>query len=132
MSKPKTPKETLRHHVTGAIERGEKTAITAIDAPKHTPGPWSFDDEFVFSGSLPGSRRLVAKFSLWSVPKYPSDVDKANAALIAAAPDLLEALKQIVASAHEDRNPGHVSRVVVKIQDVYRAEDAIARAEGKE
>ena len=30
--------DRLKHHVTGAIERGEKKAITAM--VKHTPGPW--------------------------------------------------------------------------------------------
>jgi hypothetical protein len=28
-----TPLETLKHHVTGAIERGERVAVTAIEAP---------------------------------------------------------------------------------------------------
>ncbi len=31
--------DRLRHHVTGAIERGEKEAIVAVTKPKHTPGP---------------------------------------------------------------------------------------------
>ena len=29
-----TPLQTLRHHVTGAIERGEGVAIVGIEAPK--------------------------------------------------------------------------------------------------
>lgn len=32
-----TPLDRLKYHVTGAIERGEKTAITAMI---HTPPPW--------------------------------------------------------------------------------------------
>jgi hypothetical protein len=30
----KTPLETLKHHVTGAIERGEAVAVAGIEAPK--------------------------------------------------------------------------------------------------
>jgi hypothetical protein len=35
-----TPLETLRHHVTGAIERGEKEAIRGIPMVKCICGMW--------------------------------------------------------------------------------------------
>ena len=38
----------LRHHVTGAIARGEAQAITEVPAtqrPTHTPGPWHVKEQ---------------------------------------------------------------------------------------
>lgn len=49
---------------------------------QHTPGPWELDDEFV----VYGSNRAIA----WV---YPTQFQSGDAALIAAAPDLLAALK---------------------------------------
>ena len=59
---------------------------------KHTPGPWWIDDRRVADGALQvqaqhrgeGSSYCVASVNGWEVPE-------ANARLIAAAPDLLEA-----------------------------------------
>jgi hypothetical protein len=80
------PLSRLRHHVTGAIERGEAQAITEIPAspslPAHTPGPWSMDDDLIIA---PGddavaclSSRMHGHYSNW----------QANARLIASAPAL--------------------------------------------
>jgi hypothetical protein len=66
---------------------------------KHTPGPWSLKTYTYFSGGTeqgdvvdPDGRTIrVCGFSLTSTPE-----SKANARLIAAAPDLLEVLREIL------------------------------------
>lgn len=75
----------LRHHVTGAIARGEAQAITEVPATprQHTPGPWEVDGQYVHG---PDGRRFLA---------VAGDGEGiANARLIAAAPDLLAALRK--------------------------------------
>jgi hypothetical protein len=63
---------------------------------KHTPGPWHKDDCGALRGSN-GARVIVSGLGLAFLTGYVSEQDKAemeaNARLIAAVPDLLEALK---------------------------------------
>jgi hypothetical protein len=94
---------------------------------KHTPGPW-----VVYDDSNDGKTNRIeiaarGKTVAWIYHSVPAE-DLPNARLIAAAPDLLDALKNIVnlwdhhASAHGDGTifPLHVA-----------ARAAIAKAEGK-
>lgn len=100
------PLDRLKYHVTGAIERGEKTAIETVTS-KHTPGPWQ---SFIWDDSKPdtitvGASRLCSnnggrtKDHLFDIdcsgPDYVKEEMKANAYLIAAAPEMLEALEKI-------------------------------------
>ena len=55
---------------------------------KHTPGPWEVDHE----GYVVGSTGKVVCRTLRNV--FRDEVDDANFCLIAAAPELLEALKE--------------------------------------
>lgn len=96
-----TPQEALEYHVTGAIERGEKQAIEAVVAPKHTPGPWSARygkraDGFDFACIIEHSTNKVIIDDVTSGDR--------DAALIAAAPEMLEALEFFVSEA-EARDP---------------------------
>ena len=83
----------------------------------HTKGPWRAE-----------------KFCVWSDEKYVaatqtginSDEQQANAKLIAAAPELLEALKALI-SEHQD-NPEHWFPARL-IPIINKAEAAIAKAE---
>lgn len=81
------PIERLKYHVSGAIERGEKTAIEAV-LPKHTPGPWRLQEP---------SKTKQKELALFRVltPNGDEGISiagtLANAHLIAAAPELLEA-----------------------------------------
>ena len=74
---------------------------------KHTPGPWTDDRGLIMAGILP-ERRLpkragigqqkrmpIASVSNSPEPHMLSGEAEANAALIAAAPELLAALKRI-------------------------------------
>jgi hypothetical protein len=68
---------------------------------KHTPGPWVVDDE---SQVIAGNRVVAQVFG----PCEPSncvDIDRewADACLIAAAPELLEALEALIDEAHPIR-----------------------------
>lgn len=65
---------------------------------KHTPGPWLFDEE---SGAITthkriakGIARIVTVRLGWAEPFESEQI--ANARLIAAAPDLLEALCMVL------------------------------------
>lgn len=76
----------------------------------HTPGPWSFDgppdNHIIWSGQ---SERVA--FMAHSNGSYP-ERDTANARLIAAAPELLEALEAICAMQSQhygDATASHLS-----------------------
>ena len=71
-------------------EAGKKEAKTG-----HTPGPWYANME---QGTVAGGpdMRLVARTAHWHRnDKFPTS-SEANARLIAAAPDMLEALERLV------------------------------------
>lgn len=111
---------------------------------KHTPGPWhwvnsrtdkSFDFDAEWDGEGKPSLRTIAEQtkcdSGWTLPDWILDADPmqygndtANARLIAAAPDLLEALKLAV------RQNDHDMPMTGEELRVCRA--AIAKAEGAE
>ena len=95
----------------------------------HTPGPWKQhgctvyqNDNWKDGTNLGG--RLVARCYAHTVPDTdPEDTiaeDAANARLIAAAPELLAALREIM--AHEARYVGSLSYSTAKA--------AIAKAQG--
>lgn len=92
----------------------------------HTPGPWH-----VAGGcQIRSDRDQIAK--VWMMR---GGEGKANARLIAAAPELLEALKELV-KANEDHNES-VSKVIgepLGWKDSYldKARSAIAKALGEE
>jgi len=123
---------------------------------KHTPGPWHWinsvtDEPFDFSAPWDGhgrpSLRTVAEFgenkvevrdgktyTSWALPKWIADNDgpfdgqegEANALLIAAAPELLDALRDVISWV-----PGASSwHTDAPIKAVERARAAIAKAEG--
>jgi hypothetical protein len=85
------------------------------DKAKHTPGPWfKADSNFVYA-LHEHKGRLVNRFSA-AIDHYPTqggtaDEGAANARLIAAAPDLLEALQtqheaeNYIAKNHDSENP---------------------------
>jgi hypothetical protein len=91
---------------------------------KHTPGPWAW----VYDGSSDYSigeaedpqAKAVAGVYAWG---RDYDTAEANCALIAAAPDLLAALKELV--AHSSCRAGDVPMW-------QAAEAAIAKAEGRD
>lgn len=91
---------------------------------KHTPGPWSLDiSKSVFEKSylnLPDSQQLVID------PNYFSE---ANANLIAAAPEMLEALEWIMPKIHQAHHDGEFE--ACHKSTCVEARKAIAKAKGE-
>ena len=93
---------------------------------KHTPGPW---DNIADRGFIIASNNRVV-CQMWSKHEDDFDNHEANAALIAAAPDLLSALRQMRST---------LGMIDVSEGDLGDAEEAmriaataIAKAEGRE
>jgi hypothetical protein len=62
---------------------------------KYTPGPWSWDTD------PNGDRWIIGDKSTWvpriaKIPRYSEMPNEANARLIAAAPELVEALREVM------------------------------------
>jgi hypothetical protein len=108
---------------------------------KHTSGPWRVDESYgipsIIAHAYPKGATCVAivysangdNLQLLSrVPPAPDDATIANARLIAAAPDLLAALKAMVASYDGLRDA--VSGEVVRAK-LAAADAALAKAEGQ-
>ena len=60
-----------------------------------TPGPWCYDGRSVFVGDAPSANGMLATTAVPVQPKRPYGEGQANARLIAAAPEMLAALKYI-------------------------------------
>lgn len=89
---------------------------------KHTPGPWRAQEDVVFLGG---------NASMHDESTWINCNTAANARLIAAAPELLEALKELVAWDLESL-PEEVSLGYSGIeQDIARAKAAIVKATGE-
>ena len=101
------------------------------DKTKHTPGPWEIKPEesnrnyIRIRGSLVGELYKIANVPL---PDYDCERDakecRANTRLIAAAPDLLEALQNLVDQCEQE--PGWHQAPAIQ-----SARAAIAKAEGR-
>lgn len=89
----------------------------------HTPGPWSFDKYWRIVDPQ-GKPIEVTNVSLPCGHVPATHVAWANSALFVAAPDLLEALKQIIDSLPQRRD--WLDPVIEAM-----AKDAIAKAEPK-
>ncbi len=63
---------------------------------KHTPGPWNYhvDNQSEYTHTITAVSRPATSPIIADVVKHPSS--EANARLIASAPELLEALENIV------------------------------------
>jgi len=95
-----TLKNRLKYHVTGAIERGEAQAIVE-KTTLHTPSPWQVS---------PLGNVMKSSLKIASIEQMPSNNEServANARLIAAAPDLLDALDWALRQIEDDLDPDH-------------------------
>lgn len=91
----------------------------------HTPGPWLAD-----SGSIVSVTRMIIADCFSAIyrnsPPMSDEVMVANARLIAAAPDMLAALKALV--VHDEADDSR--RGLPPCMELVDAHAAIAKAEG--
>jgi hypothetical protein len=103
------------------------------DTPKHTPGPWYTDSRgqiwrrpinelYEYGGGVAGDKPLASVVRGWYNEDESGYPVEANAQLIAAAPEMLEALKSIVDTVWFDRFDTEL---------ILAVEHAIAKAEGR-
>ncbi|WP_336057348.1 hypothetical protein [Nitratireductor sp. CH_MIT9313-5] len=117
----------------------------AEERAKHTPGPW-VASKFGFQVLTGDSWNSICELkgsAEWEdgrgtyEPQYEGQNREANARLIAAAPDLLEALKTFADHAQDRRaddptwRDGDTVKIVVTIGDLRRASAAVSKAEGR-
>jgi hypothetical protein len=117
----------LRHHVSGAIARGEAQAITEVPAtprPTHTPGPWDVNEPDSKGGVWVDSQDglTVARVGGGVSPVAEAI---ANARLIAAAPTMLAACMSALRALEDNLQPGPMDE---DAKEGLRA--AIAKATG--
>lgn len=120
-----------------------------MNANKHTPAPWN-DEHVTIIYYAPHKadtqeciiigNNMDATNNDWiALVPHSTDEDKANARLIAAAPELLEALTRLTGAAadldaltHNLTLPGEVNAALSDLyQSFQNARAAIAKAEGK-
>lgn len=98
---------------------------------KHTPGPWFVDHKSPFlvrAGDDIDGRHIAHIGPANYTPRF--DVDEPNAKLIAAAPDLLEALERLQCAAYNIGGE-HVTDHQQLIDAADFAQSIIARARGE-
>jgi len=88
---------------------------------QHTPGPWEIVEREQDTPRIVGPDGQ-ADVAILGTGAHTTEEEEANARLIAAAPDMLEALKYIVAWKPKDWNPETA-------RDMATA--AISKAEGR-
>jgi len=116
--------------------------MTTATTRKHTPGPWTVDDRIGKKATVvgPGTRRRKGIEIAYAGETYTGsrhdigqEEAEANARLIAAAPSLLEELKEArqyvgkVAADHDGEDLAMMAR-----RRLERMDAAIAKAEGSE
>lgn len=93
----------------------------------HTPGPWHIDYAAAGGGNIQSVNGPVANTRWFGNTQKEALEDFANARLIAAAPDLLEALKDLARSLSDSDEDGLTEYADVMVA----ARSAIAKAEGR-
>ena len=96
----------------------------------HTPGPWRIEPNIGFEPDIVKDNEAGTwpDCSVICTMNGPIDFSGNDARLIAAAPELLEALKEMLPIVHDAMNADD-DDVIGKI--AYRASAAIAKAEGR-
>jgi hypothetical protein len=87
---------------------------------KHTPGPWAVHPVRARVDAFNSGDALPVCELLWPTDERTEEETEANAALIAAAPDLLEALREAVKWIEESAEGEAATRMAL---------DALAKAE---
>ena len=97
-----------------------------MSTTKHTPGPWTSQGLAIVASD----RSFVCRVYPWCADPQDAECAKANARLIAAAPELLEALEETLTAGinwYETATKSDAS----ELGFVVRARAAIAKAKGE-
>jgi len=95
---------------------------------KHTPGPWTFTKARTII-HISNGVRPIAEVPCRADKRTVYPEAEANARLIAAAPEMLEALKAFAEMPTSDESPGtHPDHDMDEL--IFAARAAIAKAEG--
>jgi hypothetical protein len=95
---------------------------------KPTPGPWSVDYSGPAHLSVEDNAGRVLAFC--NLQSEDGDEDEANARLIAAAPEMLQALRGLLREARESVPKINVKKHFSLMVCMEAAKEAIAKAEG--
>ena len=103
----------------------------------HTPGPWGIAQDDPTRVNAPTLCRYGGKHAAVADCDFPADAEEneANARLIAAAPDMLAALREAAQFIH-DQDGGDPTNITGWASDEHReawlkTQAAIAKAEGR-
>lgn len=115
----RTPQDALRHHITGAIERGEKEAIVE---QKHTPREWDWEQNLRGDGMPLNSFVIFAPTQ--SQPGFDGEsficiaetYNKANARLISEAPTLYSLARAWLMSDPHGTHSEVLRQTIAKIE----------------
>jgi hypothetical protein len=102
---------------------------------KHTPGPWMVSDGVVHQAQEGGVCRIACCADARSYAdrkRFVAPEEKeANARLIAAAPDMLAALKGVLKSSERVAELRNVPEASTFAQGIASLKEIIAKAEGQ-
>jgi len=99
---------------------------------KHTPGPWKVDEEF-YMYVMKDNLVVADCYCCGQNGHLPEEEQKANAQLIAAAPELLGALKRVKRFIKNGRELGYITvpdEPDTGCKTIKLINQAIAKAEG--
>lgn len=117
---------------TGRQGLGEQEACIVSEQSKHTPGPWQvdwvIDGAFQISGTSEGDKCVLAQRA--SFPERHFEF-VGNAHLIAAAPEMKDALKALMTACVKADSIGELS-AEVDGSLIDAARQALAKAEGRD
>lgn len=97
--------ETTQSARSGARATGDQRACDA--EPSHTPGPWATNPVNAQVDAFDTGAPVAVCRLLWPTKKRSEAETEANARLIASAPEMLMALRELVASC-EDQDLGNI------------------------
>lgn len=98
---------------------------------KHTPGPWRERGHAIVADSKHGTHSELEDYIFYGGFMVCESVKPENRSLIAAAPTMLEALRELVAAISE-READHGFEAGARLGAAWHAAtDAIALAEGR-
>ena len=128
------PELKVTHATADALLIAEYGRRVSVADEQHTPGPWRTDSDLGHEQVLGPDGIIEADCSIFAMVKNgpTPERNRANARLIAAAPELLEALEQTrKALEYWQKYVSHKHALVVDTE-ILKVDDAIAKAKGED